>query len=500
MNTVKKYFFFFWIFVFSVSATAQVFTQTGSNLRGVMDPVMQWVDANNNKHPVPFVSGDYYTNGKHYILSQWAKSFQKGRFFTVSSPFPALYCGDAAAADYDNDGDQDLVMTGLNAMDQPVMRLYRNDGHGQFVLVPQSFTPLSDGSVMWGDYDHDGDLDILVTGKRFDNKLITLIYRNDNGVFTEVPVNVPGVYHGVARWGDFDHDGDLDILITGNDGSGPFTAVYLNEKNRYFLLKDAFVQLQNSDAQWADFDHDGDLDFIVSGEDKDGFPDCRIYSNEGNGYFMNVPVSIRSLKSCSIDVADYDHDGDPDIVITGESMERSYTEVYENELAFDFKRILTGIPGVASGKALWGDYDHDGDMDLLVSGITICYDFITRVYRNNLNPHVETSPKNVVNTIPTYHPGPLYYYVFASCFCDLTGGNHPKYHLFISNIHKEKTAYELNYKFDGLLEKEVPGWGKTDAGHRTSNAFATLKQAQISRQQVIESYKATGFEVHFLNW
>ncbi len=497
---LKKYFFFFLIFVFSIPAGAQVFTQVNSNLHGVMDPVMQWIDVNNNKHPVPFVSGDYYLKDRHFVLSQLASSYKRGVFLKATSPFPALYRGDAAVGDYDKDGDQDIVMTGLNNMGQPVMRLYRNDGHGRFTMVPQTFTPLSDGSLEWGDYDHDGDLDILATGKRFDNKLVTLIYRNDNGVFTEVPVNVPGVFHGVARWGDYDHDGDLDILITGNNGRGPFTAIYQNIKNKYYLLKTSVVQLQNSDAQWGDLDGDSDLDFIISGEDKDGFPDCRVYSNEQNGHFVNVPVSIRSLKSCSIDLADYDHDGDPDIVMTGESMERSYTEVYENELAFDFKRILTGIPGVASGKAVWGDFDHDGDMDLLVSGITICYDFIARVYRNNLNPKLESTEKHVVKSIPVYHPGPLYYYVFASCYCDLTGGNKPKYHMFISNIHKEKRAYDLNYKFNDLLIKEVPNWGKTDSGHRTSNAFATFKQAQASRQQVIESYKATGFEVHFLNW
>ncbi len=497
---VKKYFFLWWAVWFSVQLNAQVFTQENTALHGVMDPVMSWIDVNNNKHPEAFVAGDYYVKEKHLVVSQLTRAMQHRRFSTAPSPFPALYRGDAAVADYDKDGDLDIVMTGLNALGQPVMYLYRNDGHRHFTRVPQAFTPLSDGSVEWGDYDHDGDMDILVTGKRYDNKLVTLIYRNDNGTFTEVPVNVPGVYNGVARWGDYDHDGDLDILITGNDGRGPFSAIYQNIKNKYYLLKTAIVRLQNSDARWGDLDGDSDMDFIISGEDKDGFPDCRIYSNQQNGYFENVPVSIRSLKSCSIDLADYDHDGDLDIVMTGESMERPYTEVYENELAFDFKHILTGIPGVSSGKARWGDYDHDGDMDLLVSGLTICYDFIARIYRNNLNPKREETAQPLVKPIPVYSHGPFYYYVFASCFCDPSGGNHPKYHLFISNIHKEQRAYDLNYKFNNLLIKEVPQWGKTDSGHRTSNAFVTLKEAKASRMQVIESYKASGFEVHFLNW
>ncbi len=497
----KKYFFLLWFIMASMAVNAQVFTKIHSGLKGVMQPVMSWIDVHNNNRPDVFLDGDYYVNDKHFVISQLGAAVQRHqRFVLLHSPFPALYRGDAAAADYDKDGDQDIVMTGLNVLNQPVMYLYRNDGHRHFTLVPQAFTPLTDGSVEWGYFDHDGNLDILVTGKREDNKPITAIYRNDNGVFVKYPIQVPGVYNGVARWGDFDHDGDPDILITGNNGKGPFTAVYINEKGKYYLLKQHFVQLQNSDAQWADFDGDGDLDFIISGEDADGFPDCRIYSNE-NGVFVNIPVSIRSLKSCSIDVADYDHDGDPDIVMTGESMERPYTEVYENKSNFDFKRIVTGIPGVSSGKALWGDFDHDGDMDLLVAGITVCYNFIAQVYRNNLNPKTEeTVNTNPLQPIPTYNHAPYYYYVFSSCYCDPTGGNNAKYHLYISNVHKENSAYSLNYKFNALLIKRVPNWGKADSGHRTSNAFVTEKEAAASRMQMIESYKATGFEVHFLNW
>ncbi len=497
---IKRYLLILWFMVVFMALNAQVFTKIHSSLTGVMQPVMSWVDANNNHYLDAFVSGDYYVKDKHFVISQLTASLKNQRFGLLGSSLPALFRGDAAVADYDKDSDEDIVMTGLNALNQPVMHLYRNDGHRHFVLVQQSFVPLSDGSVEWGDFDHDGDPDILVTGKRFDNKLVTTIYRNDNGIFTAHPIQVPGVYNGVARWGDIDGDGDLDILITGNNGEGPFTAIYKNMKGKYYLLRQAFVQLQNSDARWADFDGDGDLDFIISGQDKDGFPDCRVYSNEQKGYFTNVPVSIRSLKSCSIDVADYDHDGDPDIVMTGESMERPYTEVYENEQAFDFKKILTGIPGVSNGKACWGDFDHDGDMDILVSGITVCYDFISRIYRNNINPKRAEAKSNPIQSIPAYHHGPYYYYVFSSCYCDPTGGDKPKYHLFISNIHKEKSAYNLNYKFNDLLIKSVPNWGKADRGHRTSNAFATIKEAEESRIQVVESYKSTGFEIHFLNW
>jgi len=482
---------------------AQIFSKVKTHLNGVMQPVMGWIDVNHSGFPDVFLSGDKYVNERHLSLSQLALKSKGDRFVSVSSPFPPLYRGDAAVADVDKDGDQDIVMTGLNKFNQPFMALYRNDGNGHFTKMKNNFTPLIDGSLEWGDYDHDGDLDLLATGRRFDNRLETIIYRNDGGVFTKIVLNIPGVYNGCARWGDYDNDGYLDILITGNDGHGPFTAVYKNVNGKYIKLNQQFVALKNSAAAWADFNGDGKLDFIISGESQEGYPELHVYSNEGSS-FRDVPVSIRPLKSCSIDVADFDRDGDPDIVMTGESMERPYTLVYKNNGHFNFEKVPAGLPGLSNGKALWGDYDNDGDMDLLLAGMTVCYDFVGSVYRNNINPPKKEEETGtsifITSPLPKYDRGPYYYYVFSSCYCDPNGGGHPQYHLYVSNVHKEKRAYDLNYRFNNILLKTIPNWGKADRGHRTSNGFETQKQAEASRTQIIDSYKGTGFEVHYINW
>lgn len=500
---LKKYFLLL-VFIISLNGVfGQTFERAETAFVGVMQPVTTWVDYGETYKLKAYLAGDYYKKDMHYVTSRVAAYYSKHKFKDVKTKLPALYGGDAAAADYDGDGDDDIIVTGINSDNQLIMKLYRNDGGNRFVAIKEIFTPTTDGSVEWGDYDNDEDLDILVTGKQFDNQLSTFIYRNDNGFFTQTIPGIPGVYNGNATWSDFDNDNDLDILITGNAGGKPFTAVYKNVNGRYERVMQQFVPLKNSAGAWGDLDDDGLADFIVSGETSDGYPVCLIYNNYSGSFFKETTVSIRPLKGCSIDLGDYDRDGDLDIVMTGESLERPYTNVYENKLGFNFENIIAGLPGVADGNALWGDFDRDGDLDILLSGVTICYDFVGDIFVNSIDPPDNKDNSNSIfieAPMPKENLGPFYYYVFSSCYCDPTGGSNNAYHMYISNIHLQYKRYELNYRFNDLLVKQVPNWGDTDRGYRTSNGFETKSKAAVSRKQVIESYKSTNFIIHEINW
>ncbi len=485
-----------------VAAHAQVFEEIRTDLRGVMQPVSTWIDAAHNGKLDAVVNGDYYVGNNHHIISQLSKYKESERYITMKSIFPALYRGAVAVADYDGDGDDDIIMTGINTNNQLMIKLFRSNGPFNYTTINEMMTPVTDGSIEWGDYDNDEDLDLLITGREFNNKLSTRIYRNDGGFFSETEVGLPGVYNGVARWGDFDNDKDLDILITGDVGEKPFTAVYKNNNGSYEKLIQTFIPLRRSDAAWGDLDTDGDLDFIISGEDAEGYPICVAYNNESKTFFRQIALNVRPLKGCTIDLGDFDADDDLDLLMTGESLERPYTLVYRNNLSYDFEDMVAGLPGVNSGDALWGDYDQDGDLDILLTGLTICYEFIGTIYRNTIDPPQQTDDEDIfINApMPQTDYGPFYYYVWSSCYCDPSGGDNIGYHLYISNIHLQNRRYELNYKFNDLLLKAVPNWGDTDRGFRTNNGHETKAQAAVSREELIESYKHTGFKVHYLNW
>lgn len=101
-------------------------------------------------------------------------------------------------------------------------------------LTSVSLTGVSHGSAVWGDYDNDGDLDILLCGLAVEPNEISKIYRNEgNDTFIEMTsISLIGVRACEAAWGDYDSDGDLDILFVGITGGADGTRiakVYRNE-------------------------------------------------------------------------------------------------------------------------------------------------------------------------------------------------------------------------------------------------------------------------------
>ena len=311
------------------------------------------------------------------------------RYTGLNTVLPDVEQSSLAWADYDRDGDLDLLLTGLDANSNALTDIYRNE-NGEFHPINAGMAPVHDGSASWGDYDHDGYLDVLLTGGSVPH---TQLYRqNEGGAFTPVAAGLTDVSQSAAAWGDYDNDGDLDIVLIGSDaGSHPVAHLYQNSGGSF--TEDVSVSLTPVDrgsVSWGDYDRDGRLDILLTGYGASG-PVTKVYHNEG-GSFQETPTTLPDVFDGSAAWGDYDNDGDLDILLTGTSSTTRITDVYEND-AGTFTLLSTPLPSVSQGSAAWGDFDNDGDLDIVLSGRKSSGEVISDVFRNSdgLFEHVDTA-------------------------------------------------------------------------------------------------------------
>jgi len=261
-----------------------------------------------------------------------------------------------AVADYDNDGDSDIyVSVGANkGKGKGLNMLYRNNGKGRFVNVASAAgvtDPKGRGrSVSWVDYNNDGLLDLFVAN---------------------------------------DRRADAPSVLFRNNGDGGFTDV---SEEAGLKIVDRLAE-----ASWVDYDNDGFMDLTVSVYKKHLKGDINLYRNEGDGTFRKV----RTFAGRSYAWGDYDNDGDMDILIINRPRHhisryeigflpyifRGSVELYENRGGGEFEDVSdrAGLDGSMGGhKAVFFDYDNDGDLDiyLVVSG-TKGNNINDIVFRNN---------------------------------------------------------------------------------------------------------------------
>jgi hypothetical protein len=309
-------------------------------------------------------------------------SFTTTSYFTdINAGLENVDQGSAAWGDYDNDGDLDLILSG-GTDSGSITKIYRND-NGIFIDINAGLTGSEIGSADWGDFDNDGDLDILLTGRDGTGSPFSKIYRNDNGVFTDISADLTAVEWSSASWGDYDNDGDLDILLTGRNGSGiSISKIYRNYNGTFIDINAGLTGVSHSSAAWGDYNNDGCLDILLTGYTGTDWI-SKIYRNEGNEVFTDINAGLIGVEIGSADWGDYDTDGDLDILLTGYSSSSGrISKIYRNDSGV-FKDIKAGLTGVEFSSTAWGDYDNDGDLDILLTGYSTSFGRITKIYRND---------------------------------------------------------------------------------------------------------------------
>jgi hypothetical protein len=325
------------------------FTEVSSNLLNVWYGTAKWGDYDNDKDLDIFLMGK--PSGENASNTVYSKIYRndgdtnfvdiKANILNVSS----ITSNCAAWGDYDNDGDIDLILTGVaGPLEYANTRIYRNDNNDVFSEVNFGLVNVAAGSVDWGDYDNDGDLDILLCGQKPDFTSQTKIYRNDSLNFTDINANIPNISYGCAKWGDFDNDGDLDILLTGqmNDGviNTLISKVYRNNEGLFDSLNLDLPVVRLSSADWGDFNNDGKIDFVYTGVGfaVDSKPITKLYLNSDMSHFIESDNLLKGVNVGDSKWGDYDNDGDLDLLITG-----GFTILYNNNLVQDTLMLIETI-------------------------------------------------------------------------------------------------------------------------------------------------------------
>ncbi len=294
--------------------------------------------------------------------------------------------------DIDNDSDVDMIISGTDGTTY-TSKIYQNNGSGSFTEIHAgSLQAVSRGALVLGDIDNDGDLDLILSGSRFDDiwYYFSIIYQNDGaGSFTEInPATLIGVGECALSLGDIDEDGDPDLILSGYNGLLP-VRIYENNGTGSFAIVDNLAWSYRASSSLGDIDNDGDLDLILTGcvNGPDQF--TKIYQNDGTGSFVEInPGTLTGVSSGSTAFGDLDDDGDLDMILTGRysdgPVSHYVAEIYENDGSGSFTEINAGtLTGVNSSSVALGDIDNDGDLDLVLTGYSSGSAYNSKIYRNN---------------------------------------------------------------------------------------------------------------------
>jgi len=330
-----------------------------------------------------------------------------------------IYGQGCAVGDYDNDGNVDIYITAVGSN-----HLFRNLGNGKFVDVTAKAGVADPGfssSALWFDYDNDGKLDLFVahyiewsietdqycsldsknksycTPQRYKGQSATLFHNKGNGTFENVTRRA-GLYDpgskslGVAML-DYDNDGWMDLFVTNdtepnklyhNNHDGTFTDVAIAAGVAY---GDAGTVRAGMGTDAADYDNSGWQSLVIGNFTNEGMA---LYHSDGSGLFTDeapangiARISTKSLTFGTF-FFDYDLDGLPDLLAVNGHVSDDVSVVqptvkyaqsphlFRNLGKKKFEEVAaklgSALPRPIVGRgAAYGDFDNDGDLDLLIT-------------------------------------------------------------------------------------------------------------------------------------
>lgn len=277
---------------------------------------------------------------------------------------------DIAVADFDGDGDLDIVFV---SEDDHVHEYYLNDGTAHFTDVSSRLPQSTANAVAAADLTGDGFPDLVIGNAGQD---LFLVNDGKGSFIDETATRLPKEENVTQdlELADIDADGDLDMVIGNEDGD----KVLVNDGKGHFTDEtgkraDFPATMETRKVTFADVDLDGDLDFFLSnvafipGKD----PQDRLYLNDGEGHFLDGTINhLPADYEHTLDGKFVDVDGDGDLdLITGNFPNRTVKAFLNDGTGVFTEASATVLPPDVTGSVLGleiADLDGDGVADIYV--------------------------------------------------------------------------------------------------------------------------------------
>ena len=305
--------------------------ELGAGKRGAAGICMIDVDGDGKFDLVSLTEGDSAVKVFRNLGQGKFKKEEPGSQFGLALKGKGVSC---AIGDYDNDGKNDLAV----ALSDRVV-LFHNEGGGKFtdVTAKVGITPVNEPAGMtFVDYDHDGDLDLFITGKRLDgvkDSSDTVVWRNNgNSTFTnwtkEAGFAATGPTTSVVL-SDINNDRAVDLVFAGANGAA---TAYLNQREGPFKQMPLYTDSGLSPAIGVyvfDFNKDGWMDVALTHA---GAPGMSLWRNVDGQHFERVPLPITdATKGWGITAIDFDNDGWIDLAAVVDTLKGTELRVFRNQ-------------------------------------------------------------------------------------------------------------------------------------------------------------------------